>query len=271
MSRKKTYRVAVAQLRVDPRDPRLNAAGILEALDVAAGERADFLVTPEMALTGYHGRFDAALRDALVGAIRAAAADAGVTVILGAGDRRGGKVTNEQIVLGGDGRLIGRHAKMVPTREERRWCVAGRTLRVFHDRGLAFGCLICNDLWVTPGTGATSDPRLTLRLARRGARVIFHSVFSGAQRRYIPFHESNLALRAQAGGLYIAAANAVVAGRAVNCATGIMGPDGEWVVRCRRRGRQFAVADIVVRTDRSHPPETAARTKRKVRRDVKRV
>ena len=270
MSRK-TYRIAVAQLRVDPRDCRLNAAGILEALDVAAGEKADFLVTPEMALTGYHGRFDGALRDALVSDLRAATAEAGVTVILGAGDRRGGKVYNEQLILSGDGRMIGRHAKMVPTRQERRWCVAGRTLRVFRDRGLAFGCLICNDLWVTPGTGATCDPRLTLRLARRGARAIFHSVFSGAEPRYIPFHESNLALRAQAGGLYIAAANAAVPGKAVNCASGIMGPDGQWVVRCRRRGRQFAVADLIVRTDLPRPPEAAAPRERTVRRAAKRV
>ena len=30
--------------------------------------------------------------------------------------------------------------------------------------------------------------------------------------------------------------------RAVNAATGVIGPDGKWIVRCNRRGRQFAVA-----------------------------
>ena len=44
MARKRAYRIAVAQLRVDADDMELNACGILEALDLAAGEGADFLV-----------------------------------------------------------------------------------------------------------------------------------------------------------------------------------------------------------------------------------
>ncbi len=245
MTRGRTYRIAVAQLRVDADDPRANLCGILEALDLAAGEGADFLVTPEMALTGYHGRFEQALRDELVAMLRAACAESGVTAIVGAGDKRRGRTYNEQLIIGGDGRLIGRHAKIMLTRSERRWSVPGR-LRVFADRGLTFGCLICNDLWVTPGCGNASDPKLTWQLARRGARVIFHSVNSGPESRYIPYHESNLALRAREGKLFIATANAAVTGRSVNCASGILTPEGHWIVRCRRRGRQFAVADVAV-------------------------
>ncbi|MHC4717229.1 MAG: nitrilase-related carbon-nitrogen hydrolase, partial [Planctomycetota bacterium] len=110
MARKRTYRVAVAQLRVDPDDQRLNACGILEAIDLAAEEQADFLVTPEMCLTGYHGKFDNKIRDGLVAEIRAAARAAKVTTILGAGDRRRGVVYNEQVVIDGSGRILGRHA-----------------------------------------------------------------------------------------------------------------------------------------------------------------
>jgi predicted amidohydrolase len=252
MPRKRTYRIALAQLRVEAKDQRLNLCGILEALDLAAAEGADFLLAPEMALTGYHGRFDKALRDELMARLRAACAASGVTAIVGAGDKRGGRTYNEQVVIGGDGRILGRHAKMMLTSGDRRWSAPGQRLRVFRDRGLAFGCLICNDLWVTPGTGVLNDPRLTLRLARRGARVIFHSVYSGRDRRYIPFHESNLALRAREGRLFIAVANAA-ARPAVNCASGIVGPDGQWLIRCRRRGRQFAVADVQV-----SPPRQAS-------------
>ncbi len=243
MPRKKTYRIAVAQLRVDENDQRLNLCRILDAIELAAGEGAHFLVTPEMCLTGYHGRFEKRLRNELVRRLRDACADTGVTTVVGAGDSRRGKVYNEQLVLGGDGRLIGRHAKMVPTSGDLKWCVRGKHLRVFGDRGLAFGCLICNDLWVTPGTGALIDPRLTFRLARRGAKAVFHSVYSGSSKQHIPFHESNLALRAREGKLVIAAANAA-APHAVNCATGIMGSDAQWIIRCPRRGQQFAVADV---------------------------
>jgi hypothetical protein len=93
-------------------------------------------------------------------------------------------VYNEVLILGGDGHLIGRHAKIVPTLLDREWCVPGRRLRVFHDRGLTFGCLVCNDLWVTPGCGPYPDPRLTYQLACKGARVIFHSVYSGSSHRH---------------------------------------------------------------------------------------
>lgn len=246
MARRRTYRIAVAQLRVDD-DMELNACGILEALDLAAAEAADFLVTPEMALTGYHGRFDQALRDRLMGRIASACRAGGVTAVIGAGDKRRGRTYNEQVIVGADGRIVGRHAKIMLTRSERRWFRPGR-LRVFRGRGLTFGCLICNDLWVTPGCGNRCDPRLTWRLARRGARAIFHSVNSGAEGRYVPFHESNLSLRAREGRLFIATANAAKAGAAVNAATGIVDPEGAWVVRCRRRGRQFAVADVEIAT-----------------------
>ena len=76
--------------------------------------------------------------------------------------------------------------------------------------------------------------------------MIFHSVNSGADRRYIPYHESNLALRAREGRLFIATANAAKPAGGVNAATGIVDPEGEWVVRCRRRGGQFAVADVTI-------------------------
>jgi len=245
MARKRTYRIAVAQLRVDADDMEVNACGILEAMDLAADEGADFLVTPEMCLTGYHARFDKPLRDRLVRIIRNACCAGGVTVILGAGDKRGGKTHNEQLVLDARGRIIGRHVKMVPTAGDLEWSVKGRSLRTFTDRGLKFGCLICNDLWVTPGCGGGIDPRLTHQLSLRGARVIFHSVYSGPDKRYIHYHESNLSLRAREGKLFIACANAARP-PAVNCSSGIMGPDGEWVIRCSRRGRQFAVADVEV-------------------------
>jgi len=253
MAGKRSLRVAVAQLRVDADDMELNACGILEALDLAAGEGADFLVTPETALTGYHGRFDKPRRDRLVRLIRDACRGCGVSLILGAGDKRGGRTYNEQLVIGGDGRIVGRHVKMALTDGDRKWFAAGTTLRVFRRPGLTFGCLICNDLWVTPGCGAQVDPRRTLKLSRRGARVIFHSVFSGHQPKYVPFHESNLALRAAEGRLFIAVANAVAA-PAVNCSSGIMGPDGQWAIRCNRRGRQFAVANIRLSPQRSQRP-----------------
>ena len=87
------------------------------------------------------------------------------------------------------------------------------------------------------------DPRLSLRLARKGAKVIFHTVNTAMGRIYTPYRESNLALRAMEGRLFIATANSARR-RAVNSATGVIGPDGAWVVKCNRHGRQFALAKV---------------------------
>jgi len=52
-------------------------------------------------------------------------------------------------------------------------------------------------------------------------------------------------LRAMEGHLFIVSVNAAEK-RPVNTVTGIMGPDGKWVVQCPRRGRQLTVADISI-------------------------
>ena len=247
MAQKRTFRIALAQLRVRDDDMQANANGILDAIVRAADEKADFLLTPESALTGHHDRFDKPLRDKLMARIRAAVKAAGVTTIVGGCDKRRGRSTIEQVIVGRDGRILGRQAKIVLASIDRSWATPGRRAEVLRDRGLSFGCLVCNDLWVVPLSGARDDPRLTLRLARRGARVVFVSVNSGSDQRFRAMHESNLFLRAMEGRLVIAVANAVADG-AVNATSGIVGPDGNWITRCNRRSPQFAVTDVTLQT-----------------------
>ena len=43
----------------------------------------------------------------------------------------------------------------------------GKSVKVYTDRGLKFGCQVCNDLWVVPLSGAATDPRLTRTLTPR--------------------------------------------------------------------------------------------------------
>ena len=245
MAMRGKYRIALAQLPVSDDDMHANAREILSAVAWAGEHKADFLVTPESALTGHHDHFDKKLRDRLLAEIQAVVRSAGVTTIVGACDKRRGRSYIEQVIIGRDGGIMGRHAKTVLASVDRGWATPGRSLRIFRDRGLDFGCLVCNDLWVVPLSGARNDPRLSLQLAERGARVIFCSSWSGCDQRFRPMHESNVMLRAMEGHLFIVAVNAT-APRAVNATTGIMAPDGNWVIRCRRRGRQLAVADIVI-------------------------
>ena len=246
----RSYRIALAQLPVSDTDQGANAQEIIRAIEWAGREQADFVITPESSLTGHHNRFDKKLRDELMAAIRGAVASAGVVGIVGACDKRRGRFYIEQVLIGPDGEELGRRSKTVLASVDRSWATPGRKLEVFRHRGLDFGCLVCNDLWVVPLSGARTDPRLSLRLAELGARVIFVSSYSGSDQRFTPMHESNVMLRAMEGHLFIAAVNAAVDGP-VDAATGIMGPDGRWVLQCPRRGRRLAVAEIKVTSSRA--------------------
>ena len=247
MPQRRTFRIALAQLRVSNDDMHANADGIIEAIGRAADEKADFLLAPESALTGHHNRFPKPLRDKLMTKIRSAVKASGATTIVGACDKRRSRSYIEQVIISRTGRILGRQAKIVLASIDRSWATPGRRAEVLRDRGLAFGCLVCNDLWVVPLSGARGDPRLTLQLARAGARVVFVSVNSGSDQRFRAMHESNLFLRAMEGRLVIAVANAVADGP-VNATSGIVGPDGEWITRCNRRGPQFAVTDVTLQT-----------------------
>ena len=214
----------------------------------AAGRGATHLVTPEMILTGYHASFSQAERDrAVEEVVRPAVREARLTLMLGAGTfvspsgRRLRKPLNQVVVIGPDGSVLGAHSKTIPTGGDLKWSTRGRPsdLKVFRSGGLVFGCLICNDFWATPGYTTLPDLNLPVKLARMGARVIFHSIASGYGRAYLDFHTKRLEERAIRGQVWVAGANAVNDPRKpVNAPSGVVGPDGRWKVRApaRREG-----------------------------------
>jgi predicted amidohydrolase len=246
----RTYRLAGAQLDIDPHDISANTQKHIAHLALAAAQRADFVVFPEMMLTGYHGRFDQRQRTDALDRIRRTCQQNKIAAIVGTGHKpRPGRCYIQAVVIDDTGEVLGAHSKMVPTNGDRRFCQPGRQLRIFRHKGLLFGCLICNDMWVTPGCGPYPDPRLSYQLARRGARVIFHLINSGSSSRHTAFHESNLMLRAREGQLHIVTANAAKP-HSVNCSSGIVTPDGKWHIRLPRRGQHLYVESINVTANR---------------------
>jgi len=240
-----TIRVSGVQMFVTP-----NLSDNLEKIvHYIAMSDCDFILFPEMSLTGYHGEFsDQAVRKAWR-QIAAACRQAYVTAIIGTGAREEGKTYIQSRIYGDNGRLLGTHEKLVPTSGDRKFCSPGGELRVFKRHGIVFGCLICNDLWVTPGCGPYPDPRLTYKLGQMGAQVIFHSINSGGSEIHTPYHESNLVLRAMESNLHIVTANAAVPNGAVNAATGVVSPKGEWLVKCPRTGEHHFAIDIEVESE----------------------
>ena len=223
-----------------------NLPRVLERIATAGDSKADFALFPEMSLSGYHGRFSQAKVEAALGEIARACRRARVCALVGTGWRDRTGVRIQVRVIDKRGTPVGAHSKMVPTGGDRRFCRPGRRLRLFEVSGLRFGVLICNDMWVTPGAGLYPDPRLCERLGRRGAALVFHAINSGGSPQYIPYHESNLSLRARASGLHIATANATLTRRGVNARSGVVGPDGSWLVSVPRRGEHFYVHDVSI-------------------------
>ncbi|MBI4556257.1 MAG: carbon-nitrogen hydrolase family protein [Candidatus Hydrogenedentes bacterium] len=239
-----TVRVSGVQMYVSPKLDE-NLPKILEHI---RNTDADFLLFPEMSLTGYHVDFsDKAVKQAWR-QIATACRQSYVTALIGTGCKTEGETYIQTRVYGHTGELVGTHEKLVPTTNDRKFCMPGEVLRVFHLNGVAFGCLICNDLWVTPGCGPYPDPRLAYQLGQRGARIIFHSIHSGTSAIHIPYHESNLALRAIESSVFIVTANAADKRGSINASTGVMSPKGGWLVQCPREGEQTFTYDIELET-----------------------
>jgi predicted amidohydrolase len=253
-------RITGAQLPVT-NDIQANLAATLRAVDVARAEGADILLTPEGSLSGYTPRFDTdAARQALE-AVADAARSAGVGLALGTClvEPDDGLCYDELRFYAPDGAYLGFHSKILlcgtmcdepPQGELNDY--AARPLRTFALNGLTVGGLICNDMWANPECTPQPDPHLTQQLVRMGARVIFHAVNggrSGGEWSQVAwhYHETNLRMRARAGRVHIATVDSSAPVH-LRCSapSGIVAPDGSWLVRAAERGEQYYTADLAL-------------------------
>ena len=246
-------------------DIKANEQAIRRAIDQAAAVKADFLLTPEGSLSGYHPNFDrAAVADA-VQRVAEHAKKARVGLLLGTcykemeDDRAGSPVKRsegpgtlreycyDQVrVYAPDGEYLGAHSKILlctplhhPGTGEMREYVTGK-LRTYSWGGICFGVLICNDLWATPGYTSTPNPYLAWQLKEMGAQVIFQAVgTAGAPVLYRAYHESNQMLWAMALGIPIVTTNATDGTTPSACRAGVVGADGERVCIAQDVGEQF--------------------------------
>ena len=254
-------RAAGAQLPVT-KDVQKNREAITRAIEFAAREKADVLVTPEGSLSGYTQNFDAAATAQAIEAVVQRARQARVALVLGTcfADA-GGARYDAQRFYDREGGYLGFQAKTLlcrwvadPKRKGEVDYYKSAPLRIFDLCGLTVGGLICNDMWANPEWTPMDDSHLARQLAGLGARVIFFSVNSGQEEGeelalHRAFHESNLRLRARSAKVWVVVANASDphGTREANCHSGIMGPDGHWVVQADSRGERFFAETIMVK------------------------
>lgn len=199
-----------------------NLVNARRAFEIAANDRARWLLFPEMFLSGYHADFEQEQVAAGIAEIASLCHKHRIAALVGTGWKDGQHIQNQVRILDRGGQLAGVYAKQCLCYGEDRWTIPGTTQLVFTVEELTFGVLVCNDLWVTPGFSDGPNPHLSLQAARQGAQVIFHHVNSGSDQRYRSYHESNHLTRAAEARCPIVAINAFTPPE-VNATSGIVG------------------------------------------------
>ena len=150
----KSVRVAMVQDNFLVGDIRGNARKIIELTQTAAGQGADLVVFPELALTGYPPEdllyrpgFIAQVEEALESIKRTVSA---TNIVLGLPAKHQGKLYNMAVWLS-DGQCVAEyHKQSLPNYsvfDEVRYFSHGDESRVVALDGFCFGVLICEDAW----------------------------------------------------------------------------------------------------------------------------
>lgn len=169
-----TIKLAMLHLSLSYAELEANHALIEKATRRAADEGAQWIVTPELALTGY--RFDMVLgtdwieagADGFVRRLQLLADELNIVLFLShlEENKNDGKRYNTMFVIDRQGEIMGKHYKIntIPISED--WSTPGMDTDPIEIDGHSVGLLICADAW--PEEHAQS-------LKRKGAQLIISS------------------------------------------------------------------------------------------------
>ena len=226
-----TFRIALANLRF-PNSPEESVSLAEEAIAQAWKERAGVLCFPECYVPGYRAAEksvpppDAQFLERAWAAVAAAAAKAGIAVVLGTERVVEGALLATALVINRDGTVAGFQDKVQLDPSEEDTYTPGSGRQIFRTGPLRFGIAICHEGWRYPET---------VRWAvRRGAHIVFHPQFHEAEPGgYVPssfadpansFHEKAILCRAAENTCYFATVNFASAGSPTTSA--VARPDG---------------------------------------------
>jgi len=244
-----TFRIALANIRY-PATREESVALAEQAIGQAAIERAGIVCFPECFVPGYRGMGkqvappDPAFLERAWSAVAAAAAKAGIAVILGTERIADGALFITALVVNRDGSIAGFQDKVQLDPSEEDTYAAGSARRIFQAGPLTFGVAICHEGWRYPETVRWA--------ARRGAQIVFHPHFHQAEPgSYRPstfadpansFHEKAALCRAAENTCFFATVNCASAGSPTTSA--VVRPDGT-LLSYQPYGKQgLLIADI---------------------------
>jgi omega-amidase len=148
----KDVRVALAQIAVEPLDPKKNVDRMLRACD-EVGSGADLLVFPELA-------------DVVWAGVGVAARRHGVHIVVGVAERHpsiSATAFNSAVLIDANGRVAGVQRKLHLAGEERHYFVSGREIQVFDTDLGRLAISICYDNYF---------PEVARAAALRGAEIL---------------------------------------------------------------------------------------------------
>ena len=244
-----TFRIALANLRF-PVSREESVALAMEAIAQASTQGAGIICFPECYVPGYRGLGnevappDSAFLQRAWAAIAAAAAKAGITVILGTERLVDDRLLITGLVINSDGTFAGFQDKVQIDPSEESTYARGNGRQIFQTGPLKFGIVICHEGWRYPETARWA--------ARRGAHIIFHPHFHVAEPgSYRPstfadpansFHEKAMLCRAAENTCWFASVNCASAGSPTTSA--VVRPDGT-LLTCQPYGKEgLLVADV---------------------------
>lgn len=148
-------RLALLHLNPVPGDIVGNRARIEAGIRDAVRHGADWVITPELAETGYNFAkrigtdWIAPFPDAWVGTLAAIARDNGVALFVGLAERdvASGQLHNCMVAIDRSGAVLGTYRKQHPVGQAEAWSRPGAPVAPFSVDGIAVGTLICADAW----------------------------------------------------------------------------------------------------------------------------
>ncbi|MFA7270382.1 MAG: adenosylcobinamide amidohydrolase [Sterolibacterium sp.] len=167
-------RVALLHLDVVPGDVSGNRSRIEAGIKEAVAHGADWVMTPELAETGYNFShrvgtdWIAPFPDTWITTLAAIARDNRVALFIGFAERdgRSGKLHNSVAVIDHNGLIQGAYRKQVVHGRAEAWSTPGAESAVFTIDGISVGMLICADAY---------KPDFAARYKQQGAAILLSS------------------------------------------------------------------------------------------------
>ncbi|MBI3393132.1 MAG: NAD+ synthase [Nitrospirae bacterium] len=240
-------RIALVQMNAVVGDVEGNIERIVARLGEVRGRGADIAVFPELCLTGYPPE-DLLFRRSFLkaadrGIRRLARETAGIAAIVGFPEDGAEGVFNAAAVLA-DRRIVSTYRKIhLPNYgvfDERRYFVPGKETPVYSVRGVPFGVLVCEDIWVPNGPG--------MAMSRRGARLLLALNSSPYHAGKVREREKMLAARAKAYKAWIVYVN-LVGGQDELVFDGqslVVSPEGRTVARGHAFREEVLTVDLPI-------------------------